>query len=150
MMTADLDVVHAIDVLSFSSPWSRMSYENELVMNDYARCYVAEWEGGLVAAFVGWLIVDELHVATISVHPDHRRKGIARRLMETALADAAARGAISAALEVRAGNEAALALYEAFGFKIVGARPHYYPDNGEEALLMTLPKIGIRSLGIRN
>jgi ribosomal-protein-alanine N-acetyltransferase len=41
-------------------------------------------------------------------------------------------------LEVRAGNQAALNMYKEFGFEIVGRRSHYYHDNDEDALLMTL------------
>jgi [ribosomal protein S18]-alanine N-acetyltransferase len=44
-------------------------------------------------------------------------------------------------LEVRRGNVAALELYRKLGFVVVGVRPHYYRDNQEDALLMTLPRI---------
>jgi ribosomal-protein-alanine N-acetyltransferase len=143
MRADDLDAAHAIDAASFSSPWSRVNYEYEALVNERALCWVAEAGGAVAGSLVAWLVVDELQIATISVAAGQRRQGIARGLMETALAEAAARGAVTATLEVRAGNAPALALYEAFGFKIVGSRPHYYPDNGEEALLMTLPKIEI-------
>ncbi len=39
-------------------------------------------------------------------------------------------------LEVRPSNAAALALYKKFGFKSCGRRPHYYLDNGEDAVIM--------------
>ena len=41
-------------------------------------------------------------------------------------------------LEVRAGNLAAQKMYLGFGYEIVGRRPRYYRENGEDALLMTL------------
>ena len=40
------------------------------------------------------------------------------------------------ALEVRAGNEAAIGLYESFAFKRIGLRRRYYSDNGEDAIIM--------------
>jgi ribosomal-protein-alanine N-acetyltransferase len=46
-------------------------------------------------------------------------------------------GLDAAWLEVRAGNAAAIALYERFGFTTVGRRPGYYAD-GEDALVMCL------------
>ena len=46
------------------------------------------------------------------------------------------RGAVRMTLEVRPSNTAALALYTAFGFKSAGRRPHYYQDNGEDAIIM--------------
>ncbi len=141
MQEMDLDAVHAIDQLSFSAPWSRRSYENELNDRRLSRSWVAVLDGSIIGAIVAWLLVDELHIVTLSVHPQHRRRGVARSLLRTALAEARQRGAVSAALEVRAGNLPAQELYRDFGFKIVGRRPNYYQDNGEDALLMTLGKI---------
>ncbi len=141
MQEMDLDAVHAIDQLSFSAPWSRRSYENELNDRRLSRSWVAVLGGSIIGAIVAWLLVDELHIVALSVHPQHRRRGVARSLLRTALAEARQRGAVSAALEVRAGNRPAQELYRDFGFKIVGRRPNYYQDNGEDALLMTLGKI---------
>jgi ribosomal-protein-alanine N-acetyltransferase len=143
MRADDLDAVHAIDVASFSSPWRREGYEFEALVNERALCWVAEAGGAVAGSLVAWLVVDELQIATVSVAAAHRRRGIGRRLIQTALAEAAARGAVTATLEVRAGNAPALALYRSFGFRIVGRRPGYYRGNGEDALLMTLPKIEI-------
>ena len=40
-------------------------------------------------------------------------------------------------LEVRPSNHAAIALYEGFGFEVVGRRKNYYDKPSEDALLMT-------------
>ena len=93
----------------------------------------------VVGVIVVWLIVDEAHIATLAVHPELRRQGIAQKLLCVALKEAAEDGMLSALLEVRAGNEAAQDLYRKFGFEVVGRRPRYYQDNFEDALLMTLP-----------
>jgi ribosomal-protein-alanine N-acetyltransferase len=93
----------------------------------------------VVGVIVVWLIVDEAHIATLAVHPELRRQGIAQKLLCVALKDAAEDGMLSALLEVRAGNKAAQDLYGKFGFEGVGRRPRYYQDNFEDALLMTLP-----------
>ena len=45
-------------------------------------------------------------------------------------------GAEYATLEVRVSNAAARHVYESLGFVRMGKRPHYYEDNGEDALLM--------------
>ena len=39
-------------------------------------------------------------------------------------------------LEVRVSNEAAIGLYEKYGFKSLGSRKGYYQDNNEDALIM--------------
>jgi ribosomal-protein-alanine N-acetyltransferase len=93
-----------------------------------------------------WLIIDEAHIATLAVHPELRRQRIARKLMCVALTEAAQAGAISALLEVRAGNAAAQNLYRDFGFEVVGRRPHYYRDNQEDALLLTLANLNVDRL----
>jgi len=100
---------------------------------------VAETEDKqIVGMVVSWVILDELHIATLAVHPDYRRQGIGRLILTEALQDGYRAGTRYALLEVRAGNEAAQNLYRKFGFKTVGLRPKYYKDNGEDAALMNL------------
>ena len=50
-------------------------------------------------------------------------------------------GARSFYLEVRAGNQAALQMYQKMGYKVVDDRNHYYHDNQEDALLLTLERL---------
>jgi ribosomal-protein-alanine N-acetyltransferase len=92
----------------------------------------------VVAALVNWLVLDECHIATIAVHPDFRRQGIARLLLQTGMQAAYAERSRIFYLEVRAANLAAQQMYLDFGFTVVGRRAKYYKDNGEDALLMTL------------
>jgi ribosomal-protein-alanine N-acetyltransferase len=169
MSAEDLDQVIVLDCMSFSLPWPPSAYLHELT-NTGGRVWVAEQEleaplayrspfpipvadfvrpageRAVVGVIVTWLIVDEAHIATLAVHPELRRQGIARNLLCVALKDAAENGMLSAFLEVRAGNDAAQDLYRKFGFEIVGHRPRYYQDNQEDALLMTLEKIDISRL----
>jgi len=70
------------------------------------------------------------------VREAHRRTGIATALLGRLLAEARACQASRAYLEVRAGNAAAQALYEACGFCVVGRRRHYYSNPQEDALIM--------------
>ncbi|HEX9681017.1 MAG TPA: GNAT family N-acetyltransferase, partial [Anaerolineales bacterium] len=79
------------------------------------------------------------------VDPAYRRKGIGERLLRAALECAADQGAELATLEVRASNDAALELYRKHAFEVVGRRPRYYRDNGEDALLMTRRGLTARS-----
>ena len=143
MSVEDVSRVHEIDSLSFTLPWSERSYLFEINENGAARLWVAEVpvENGqlqVVGMLVIWLILDEAHVGTLAVHPDFRNQGIARRLLATGLLGARANGAQHSLLEVRRGNVAAQQLYRRFGYEVVGIRPRYYRDNGEDALLMDL------------
>jgi len=68
-------------------------------------------ERRIVGMVISWTILDELHIATIAVHPDYRRRGIGERILAEALHDGYQAGTRHALLEVRAGNEAAQNLY---------------------------------------
>ncbi len=144
MTIADVPAVAQIDQLSFSLPWPEHSFRYEVSDNRVAHCFVAEAENHRIAAMiVSWIIVDEMHIATIATQPEFRRQGIGARILIEALLDARAAGARLAFLEVRAGNEAAQAMYRKFGFEVTGRRPKYYKDNGEDAILMTLNPLEI-------
>ncbi len=143
MTMQDLGPVQEIDRLSFSLPWPESAFTYELSDNKCSCNYVVEEENGnglhqVVAMAVVWQIVDEAHIATIAVHPQMRGQGLGKLLLTHILSDAQQQGMLSALLEVRAGNLVALQMYQQFGFEVVGRRPHYYQDNQEDALLMTL------------
>ncbi|MBV5336885.1 MAG: GNAT family N-acetyltransferase, partial [Deltaproteobacteria bacterium] len=74
---------------------------------------------------VGWLIVDEIHIATIATHPDFRKQGIGEKLLSLALQSAKDEGAVTSFLEVREGNDAALKMYHKFGYVESGRRAGY-------------------------
>jgi ribosomal-protein-alanine N-acetyltransferase len=147
MRLEDLEQVIAIDQASFSLPWPARTFRYEVTDNPVARCWVAEAEGRVIGMLVLWLIVDEAHIATIAVHPDFRRRGIARRMLIHALGSAAQEGMQSSFLEVRAGNAAAQEMYRKFGFVEDGRRPRYYKDNGEDAILMSLKSLSVDGSG---
>jgi ribosomal-protein-alanine N-acetyltransferase len=147
MRVADVPEVQLIERLSFTTPWPAYAFQQELTANRLARYVVARagiGEGGSqVVGFAGiWLMVDEAHITTFGVHPDWRRRGVGRQLLLRLVELAVELRATRMTLEVRVGNEAAQALYAAFGFRISGRRPRYYTDDGEDAYVMTTPALG--------
>jgi ribosomal-protein-alanine N-acetyltransferase len=138
---ADVPAIWAIEKVSFPTPWSRWSFLAELG-HRYSRMLVAgppspqPWQTWGYLIF--WVVLDEMHILNLAVHPQLRRRGIARLLLAEGLAQARTLGAELAWLEVRPSNIAARALYESFGFREVGRRPRYYDDTQEDALLLTL------------
>ena len=151
MQLEDVPAVHALDVMSFSLPWTERSYRFELNENRTSRPWVAEAQNAdgsmqIVGMLVIWLIVDEAHIATIATHADYRRRRIAERLLARGLLEAQKEGALKAFLEVRRGNLAAQTMYFKFGFEINGVRTRYYRDTGEDALLMILETIDLQKL----
>ncbi len=137
MRMGDVAAVIEIERLSFSSPWPAFAFEQELTANRLAH-YVVARSDGRVVGFAGiWLMVDEAHVTTFGVHPDHRRRGVGRRLLLRLAEMAIELGTVRMTLEVRVSNEPAQALYRSFGFRVAGRRIAYYSDDGEDALVMT-------------
>lgn len=136
MQPSDLDEVLAIERASFSMPWSRGAFVYEIEQNRVARCYVIREANRLVGYICVWEVADEMHVTNIAVHPAARRRGIGRALLGSVLEDARQRAMRLVVLEVRPSNAEARALYESFGFRVVGRRRGYYYDTGEDALVM--------------
>ena len=150
MTLDDLPTVVALDQLSFSLPWPERSFRFEVADNAASRCWVAEVDGRVVAMLVGWLLVDEIHIATIATHPDYRRQGIGRKLLSYSLSRALEEGAQSSFLEVREGNLAAQEMYRQFGYQATGRRKRYYRDNDEDAILMTLESLSRDRLPLKD
>ena len=151
MQSEDLPQVFELDRSSFSLPWPERSFRFELENNEVSRCWVAELlpESGaplLVAMIVVWMIADEVHVATLAVSPAYRRQKIAQRLLAHTLIDAYHSGANSSFLEVRRSNQAAITLYQRFGYREVAVRRNYYKDNQEDAILMDLSPMNLENL----
>lgn len=133
-VVSDLLAVLAIEHASFPVPWKPEFFLNEM-NNPYARLVVAERAGQVIGYFCCWLVADEVHILDVAVHPDHRRCGVGRLLLQHILVEARQNGACSASLEVRVSNQTAIALYQALGFQQVTIRRRYY-ENGEDAFLM--------------
>lgn len=146
MTVEDVPAAHELDVLSFTLPWPERSLRYEVSDNPAARCWVATIHSRLVGMLILWMIMDEAHIATIATHAKFRRVGVGSQLLENALQSAFGEGARTAFLEVRAGNIAARAMYEKFGFVEDGRRLRYYKDNHEDAVLMSLDLVAMQKV----
>ena len=136
MAVSDLDQVLDIERASFPTPWTRAAFCYEIEQNKVARCTVLRGRRGIVGYLCFWEIGHEIHITNLAVHPEWRRRGVARQLLGAALIEGVARGVTLAFLEVRPSNTRALALYESLGFQVIGRRNGYYFDTGEDALVM--------------
>ncbi|NLX76192.1 MAG: ribosomal protein S18-alanine N-acetyltransferase [Clostridiaceae bacterium] len=135
MKCEDLDRVMEVEKKSFTSPWSKLMFFDEL-QNPRAHYFVAEISGNIVAYAGLSTIIDEGHITNIAVHPLYRRMKIGSKLMETIIEMARKSKLRGLTLEVRVGNTAAISMYKRFGFKIEGLRKNYYSDNQEDAFIM--------------
>ena len=143
MTLDDVPAVIELDQKSFSLPWPERSFRFELTDNPASRCWVAELDGRIVGMLVAWLMVDEVHIATLATDTDFRRQGIAKKLLSHALRRLMEEGARSSFLEVRESNLAAREMYRKLGYEQTGRRRRYYRDNDEDAILMTLDPLRV-------
>jgi ribosomal-protein-alanine N-acetyltransferase len=146
MTAADLDAVADIERQSHRAPWPVQLFEEELD-REWAHTDVVRSSGQVLAYCNYWLVQDEIHLLNITTHPDARRRGLARTLMERMLAFARARDCRLVTLEVRRSNKPAQALYKRYGFVAVGVRAGYYQEDGEDAIVMTLTLASVASIG---
>ena len=141
----DLELVGAIERVSFSDPWSVESLASALAL-PHARFFVAEdaaagraGRGGaspLLGYVVALLYGEEGEIADLAVAPAARRRGIGGVLLDRVAATAMESGVRALYLEVRESNVAARALYHSRGFDMVGRRRGYYSRPSEDALVL--------------
>jgi len=137
MRLADLPAVLAIEVQSFTMPWSEATFRGLLRRSD-ADLFVAEVNGELVGYTVFWAVLDQGELGNVSVAPNWRNRGIGHQLIDAVLSRASERGVREIYLEVRVSNTGAQQLYDRYGFRQVGRRRNYYLEPTEDALVMRL------------
>lgn len=133
----EVPALHALEKATNAFPWSRQQFVEAFTAHHFG--WGAERDGELRAFALFSLVLDEASLLNILVHPEAQRQGLATALLQKALPELFQRGARRCFLEVRVGNEAAIALYQRFGFGVDGRRRDYYPAAGgrEDALLMS-------------
>ncbi len=137
MKFSDLPRIMEIEKKSFRSPWSERLFRHELSRNRRASYLVFE-DQDLIIGYVGmWFLPGEIHITSLAVAPEYRRKGIASRLIEEVYKAAQEKKVYRITLEVRASNKVARQLYKKEGFAETGIKPCYYSDNREDAVIMT-------------
>ena len=132
---ADLDRLAELEQLCFPDPWPAHLVAQEL-RNSGTLVLVAELTPGAPPA--GYASFrqggGEAELLRLAVDPAVRRHGVARALIAAGLAQLRPAGVERCFLEVRPGNDPAIACYLAMGFRYAGRRPRYYRD-GTDALV---------------
>jgi len=136
MTVEDIPAILAIDKASFTVPWSREIYEQELTNNDYAQYFVVESDKEIIGYIGLWVILEDAQVTNIAILPKYRGYKIGEKLFGFSLQYLMQENVERLSLEVRESNIAAQNLYKKFGLVSGGIRKNYYKDNGEDALLM--------------
>lgn len=140
MAPEDADAVEIVEKACFAIPWSRESFWKAAANED--TVYLLALIGERVIGYVGcWISYEEGQITNVAILPEFRGHGVATRLFGEVIELVKAKGVTAMTLEVRPSNTPALALYAHYGFQAAGRRPHYYHDNGEDAIIMWNTKI---------
>ena len=141
MRVDDLDEVQAIESDVYPHPWTRGNFLDSLY-SGYESWTLRDDSDELIGYLLMMLAVDEAHLLNITVRRDWQGQGVGRMLLDRVVALAVEKRMGSILLEVRPSNQRALAVYERYGFSVIGLRKAYYPaaDNArEDAIVMRLP-----------
>ena len=140
MMEADLDAVVVAEKQIYPFPWTRGNFVDALHAGYSA--WVLREDGLEVTAYsVMMIALDEAHLLNLSVARHAQRTGLGWRTLDWMADVARGHGGRTMLLEVRPSNEAALRLYQRYGFDRIGVRRGYYPTHGgrEDAIVMRIP-----------
>lgn len=133
----DVDSVLAIAAACpEAAQWPRADY-GRAVRGEYGAWVVVGADGRLAGFIVTRCIADEVEILNLAVAPAERRRGLARSLLEAALAAVRESGIRRAFLEVRESNAAAIALYRRQGFAETDRRSRYYASPAEDAMVFS-------------
>lgn len=117
---------------AFGEAWNRRQLEDALLMPNTHLVMSETPIGGDDPNPAGFMlsrsVLDEEELLLIAVHPDARRKGIGKALVQRLFTDAATRQVKRVFLEMRDGNPAET-LYRSLGFSPIGRRRGYYRSN---------------------
>ena len=138
------DIAPVMDLereLFVDDAWTDTMFWSELA-EPATRHYVVATDDDVVVGYAGLCAygVSEAYVQTIGVAPGRRRAGVGTALLTDLLDEAQRRGCSRVDLEVRAGNDDAIRLYEHHGFQSIGLRRGYYQPSGADAVVMRREK----------
>ena len=144
MENDDVDAVVLIEQICFSDPWSK-NMVSDLLESSWDEVWIIEEkEKGTVGYINFRFLACEGELMRIAVLPEMRGQGLSRKLMDQMMESASKYAVVDITLEVRAGNEPAIGLYQSYGFVGEAVRKRYYHNPTEDALIMwvhNLPSI---------
>lgn len=136
MQYSDINHVMEVEKSSFTSPWTKEIFYQEIEKNSYAHYFVVESNEQVIGYAGMWIVVDDAQITNIAIKPDYRGFRIGERLFQHIYQHAIQNGVKRLSLEVRASNYVAQRLYRKFGLVPGGVRKNYYTDNQEDAIIM--------------
>ena len=121
---------------SFTHPWTKEMFENELLKNPFSEQILLRAEGRVAGYLFMMSLFDECHVMDFAVHPQFRRKGMGKKMIFHLIETVRMKKINRIFLEVRSSNIPALMLYQQSGFMNIAVRKGYYSNPKEDALIL--------------
>ncbi|MBF0459514.1 MAG: ribosomal protein S18-alanine N-acetyltransferase [Nitrospirae bacterium] len=139
----DMPDIIEIEKQSFTHKWSLNDFRSE-VLHPHSICKKAcLHDSGIMAGYICVrIMVDEVHIMKLAVHPAHRRKHIGSLLVSHIKDEVLEYLKYKVLLEVRVSNTAAIRLYNSLGFKNLYTRRRYYAEPEEDAVVMAFDLTG--------
>lgn len=130
---SDIDKIAELENACFKDPWSLNTLKSAFNSPVFYGL-VDEVDGEILGYLAMNVVLDEASVDDIAIKKEHRKQGLAKKMLSLAENELKARGVNKIFLEVRRFNEPAIKLYETLGFVVIAERLKYYGD--EDALIM--------------
>lgn len=143
----DADIIAEMVTKYLTHSWGASEIRKDMEKNPNSRYFVVVRSGKAfpgqayrgeseVVGFISyWNVLGEGEIHDVVVTEELRRRGLGRKLVNHTLRTGRHEGICDFTLEVRRRNEAAIKLYEEFGFRSEGIRKGYY-DNEDDAVIM--------------
>lgn len=136
MRSEDVAPVVAIELASFTTPWSASTFQALVDRADALLRVVEDADASIVAYAVLWCVADQGELANIAVRDAARGRGVGAFLLDAMIDEARRRGVVSLYLEVRTSNLRARSMYASRGFEEIGRRRDYYEKPREDARVL--------------
>ena len=138
MEEKDVLQVTALEQECFSDAWSEKLVA-DLLDSSFDEAWVLVCPDETIAGYINIrFLAGEGELMRIAVKSEYRGRGLSKKLMDRMIRSAYEQEAPELTLEVRAGNEAAIGLYQSYGFVSEAVRKGYYHNPTEDALIMWL------------
>ena len=136
LAVSDAAAMWRLETTCFPAPWSLEQIGRGLTQGVLHVFGVRADDGRVLGYLSFYAVAGQAEVVNLAVEPGLRRRGMGRAILDAVLQSWRDMGIHEAFLEVRESNVAARGLYAACGFRPSGVRKGYYPDSGEDAVLM--------------
>lgn len=134
---SNLDEIVKMEADYFTDKWSENSVKLQI---ENKKVIVIKFGEIILGYCIFMIAADEGEILRIATCKNIRKAGLGKKLLSSVICEMKESGVNEVFLEVRAGNESAIALYKSIGFSEIGIRKGYYKDNGEDARLFKLEK----------